>query len=568
MLTSTRRAALLGALAGSGLPGSGLAGARSAAAQASPRAETRAMERLLAPWASRARPGVAVTVTLDGRRVFSQGFGAADLEHAAPITPATVFHAASVSKQFTAYATLLLAEAGRLSLDDEVQRHLPEMAGPARTLTLRQLLHHTNGLRDQYSLVAAAGWRDDDAITDEQLRRIVFRQSGLNFPPGSRFQYTNSGYFLLAQIVSRVSGQSLAAFARERIFQPLGMTSTQFYDDNEQIVPGRAYSYRPDGSGFRKANLNYATVGPTSLLTTSEDLCRWAGAFEGPLARAGALAAMGERAVLNDGSVHFYAMGQEFHAYKGLETWSHGGRDAGYRAFLLRVPAQRFSVAVLSNTAAFDAAGIAYAAADIYLGAHPGFVAPPTAPPARPDAARLAGYAGAYEVFPGQILVLTTDGADLFAAWLDGVQTTRLKPLSPTGFLLDADANIGLEFDPAETGRAGGLKYRIGLNGALDAPRVDLRPFDQTATNLSDYVGRYHCPDLAADYELLLDGGRLIARHLRLADIALKPYQPDLFHSFQAFFGRAEFQRDAAGAVRRMVVSGAVAEGLVFERLA
>jgi CubicO group peptidase (beta-lactamase class C family) len=525
------------------------------------------MERLLAPWAASDRPGVAVTVVLDGQQAFSKGFGAADLEQATPITPRSLFQAASLSKQFTAYAVLLLAQDGKLSLDDQVAHHLPEIMGPTRSLSLRHLLHHTGGLRDQYSLINAAGWRSDDALTEEQLRRIVFRQSGLNFTPGEQFQYTNSGYFLLAQIVGRVSGQPLPAFARERIFQPWGMADTQFCEDTQRLLPGRASSYSPKGTGFERAILNDATVGPSGLMTTSEDLCRWAQAFEGPQAATGALAAMHEQAVLNDGTVHYYAMGQERHPYNGLDTWSHGGRSGGYRTFLLRIPSQRFWAAVLSNTSAFDAARIAYAAADIHLAGRPGFVASTQPPAAMPGATRLARYAGAYELFPGLILMLSSDGTTLSNRWMGGTRTTPMPALSATSFAFDPEANISLEFDPSDTSRPRGLIYRIGRNGQLDAPRLELIPFDKTTVKLAEYTGLYRSADLAAEYALLLDGDRLIARHQRLTDVPIEPYQPDLFHSLQAFFGRLAFRRDNAGRVEGFSLSAAVAEGIGFERV-
>jgi CubicO group peptidase (beta-lactamase class C family) len=565
LITCTRRAALVGALTGSSLLATRTGAQALLAGPAREKAE--AMARLLAPWAGQDRPGAAVTIMLDGKRVFSRGFGVADLEHGAPITPRTIFHAASVSKQFTAYSILLLAQDGKLSLDDRVEHHLPNVMGPARELSLRHLAHHTGGLRDQYTLLNAGGWRSDDAITEEQMRRMVYRQSGLNFTPGTRFQYTNSGYFLLGQIVRRVSGQPLPIFARERIFQPLGMADTSFHDDNKRIVRGRALSYAPNKTGFEKDDLNDETVGPTGLLTTSEDLCRWAAAFERPQGRSWAMTAMHEQAVLSDETTHYYAMGQERHPYGGLDTWGHGGRDAGYRAYLLRIPGQRFAVAVLSNTAAFDAARIAYAAADIYLADRPGFVVAPKNAPLAPDPASLSRYAGDYELFPGMILRLSDDQTTLSAAWLGDDKPRPLETLSPNSFLYDPAANITLEFDPGVNGRPHGLTYRIGRNGELDAPRLDLADFDKATVRLADYIGLYRCPDLAAEYELLLQGAQLVARHQRLPDIALQPYQPDLFHSFKAFFGRLAFRRNAERRISGFTMSGAVAEGLWFQRV-
>ncbi|MDV6331145.1 serine hydrolase [Asticcacaulis sp. 201] len=565
MLTSTRRTALFGALAGTGFLAARPSSSKTPLVRSSgPQSD--AMAQLMARWTRPGKPGAAITVSLEGACVFSEGFGAADLENIAPVTPKTVFHVASLSKQFTAYAALILTAEGKLSLDEKVLKYLPEVRGAARDLTLRHLLHHSGGLRDAYTLLEAGGWRSDDAVTDEQLRRMVYRQSGLNFKPGDRFQYNNSGYFLLAQIVARVSAQPFPDFCLERIFIPLGMTDTRFNDDNQRIVTGRANSYFSNGEGFERAILNSMALGPTGLLTTSEDLCRWAVAFEGKPGQTCAMKAMHEQLVLSDGTKHFYAMGQERHLYNGLDTWSHGGRDAGFRAFLLRVPDQRFSVAVLSNTSAFDASRIAFAVADIYLVDKPGFVRP-VAEQGEPDAARLQRYAGAYELFPGLIMLLATDGKTLSTTWLGDSHTRPLKALSPTTFLFDPEANITLEFDPAEPGIPNGLKYRISRNGVLDVRRLDLTEFDAASLDLSSYVGLYRSADLATEYELLLDGGRLVARHQRLSDIALYPYQTDLMHSFKAVFGRLAFQRNMAGKITGFNMSGAVAEDLWFERV-
>ena len=234
-------------------------------------------------------------------------------------------------------------------------------------ITLNQLLHHTSGLRDQWDLLAMAGWRLDDIITKDQILRLVSQQKELNFTPGDKFNYCNTGFTLLAEVVARVSGQTFAEFTRTHIFEPLKMTHTLFYDDCEKIVKNRAYSYHADSTGMKKSILSYSNVGATSLFTTAEDLSQWAINFENPVVGKDVIKKMNTRFVLNNGDTISYAMGQSIDKYKGLNVRAHDGADAGYRSSLYRFPDQKFSVNVLSNLASFNPSGMAVKIADIYL---------------------------------------------------------------------------------------------------------------------------------------------------------------------------------------------------------
>ncbi|MAF09161.1 hypothetical protein CMK11_01820 [Candidatus Poribacteria bacterium] len=189
-------------------------------------------------------PGAAVSVARDGDVLFARGYGLAQLEYDIPITSTTVFHVASLSKQVTAFSVALLASEGRLSLDDDIRTHLPEVPDLGTPITLRHLIHHTSGLRDQWQLLVMSGHRIDDVITTEDIMTLVRHQRELNFPPGSEYLYCNTGYTLLAQVVERVTGETFYDWTRERLFAPLGMTNTYFQDDHERIVPNRAYSYK------------------------------------------------------------------------------------------------------------------------------------------------------------------------------------------------------------------------------------------------------------------------------------------------------------------------------------
>ena len=282
-----------------------------------------------------------------------EGYGDANLEYDVPITPSTVFHVASVSKQFTALAVALLVADGEVSWDDDVRRHVPELPDFGAPITLRHLAHHTSGIRDQWAMLQMAGWRwGGDVIRQSDVLDLLSRQTALNFVPGSDYLYSNSGYTLLAVVVERVSGQTLRAFTSARLFGPLGMTRTVFRDDHTMLVRDRAYAYSRDGFGrYRLSIPDFAIVGASSLFTTVEDLARWNRNFtSGEVGGPDVLRQLQARGALDDGARLSYAFGLVHGSHRGRPTIGHGGTDAGYRSEFLRFPDEDLAVAVLCNT--------------------------------------------------------------------------------------------------------------------------------------------------------------------------------------------------------------------------
>src|SRR5271170_5306364 len=206
------------------------------------------VDKVFEKWDSTVSPGCALSVIKDGEIVYKRGYGMADLDHDIPITSETVFHVASISKQFTAAAVLLLAQEGKLSLDDDVRKYITELPDFGVRITIRHLIHHTSGLRDQWSLLGLAGWRYSlDLITDDDVLAVMTRQKNLNFKPGEKHVYCNTGYTLMGLIVKRVSGMSLREFTTKNIFEPLGMTHTHFRDDHAEIIKHDALGYEQEG---------------------------------------------------------------------------------------------------------------------------------------------------------------------------------------------------------------------------------------------------------------------------------------------------------------------------------
>ena len=308
--------------------------------------------------------GVAVGIVKDGELIYKKGYGTANLEYDIPITPKTIFNVGSVSKQFTTFSIYLLEKQGKVSLNDDIRKYIPDLPIYEKTITIKHLCSHTSGLKDQWALLTLAGWRMDDVITSEQILKILKKQKELNFSPGSQFKYSNSGFTLLTEIVKRVSGKSFSEFAKENIFNPLGMKNTFIFDDNEKIVKNRAYSYGSENGLYSKRNLNSSSVGPSNVYTTVEDLSKWTANFENP--KIGdvnfinhfnevSLLDNGEPAILlvRDGETIFHAKGQFMRNYKGLNVYNHTGSDAGFKSYLGRFQDNKLSIILLSNDESF-----------------------------------------------------------------------------------------------------------------------------------------------------------------------------------------------------------------------
>lgn len=311
------------------------------------------VNHVFARWDSTTAPGCAVGIDRAGQPRFTRAFGEADLEYDIPNRPETIFEAGSISKQFTAAATVLLALDGKLKLEDDVRKYVPELPTYERPITIRHLLNHTSGLRDWGNIEDLAGWpRGSRAYTHDHVLDILQHQRALNYPPGDKYSYTNSGFNLLAIIVSRVSGMPFATFSRERLFKPLGLTSTQWRDDFRRVVKGRAQAYSQE-NGQWELEMPFEDVhGNGGLLTTVSDLLTWTAMLEHPTPQWKAMVdSMHVRGRLTNGDTIDYALGLFISDYRGVHRVEHSGSTAGYRAELLRFPGKGLAIAVLCNAA-------------------------------------------------------------------------------------------------------------------------------------------------------------------------------------------------------------------------
>jgi CubicO group peptidase (beta-lactamase class C family) len=507
-------------------------------------------------------PGCAVSVMERGSPVYTRGYGMANLEYGIPITPASVFHVASVSKQFTAFAVSLLAAEGELSWEDDIRSYVPEVPDFGETITLRHLANHTSGIRDQWSLLGMAGWRfEADVITQGDVLDITSRQTALNFPVGTEYLYSNTGFTLLAVVVERVSGQTLKEFAQKRIFGPLGMTGTHFHDDHNTIVTGRAYAYAPIGEGeYRISIPDFDVVGATSLHTTVEDMARWDRNFyTDQVGGREVVQGMLRRGILRSGDTIDYALGLSHGSYRSLPTVGHGGSDAGYRSRFLRFPEQETSLAVLCNFPSSNPGGLANRVADIVLEdvfsstadaaaeAAPEPAASDAVPLPPGDAERLDGYY-VREDYDRPQSVRARDGS----LWIG---SQRLNHEGDWVFRV-GDGRRTVRFREDSHGT-------IHLN-ALDGktyeryPRIEVQEVDPM-----EYAGRYWSDDLGTAYEVRMEDGELVFWHRKIGTRTLRPRFPDGFSAGNSI----TFTRDSLGEVDGFTMSSGRVWKVRFRKL-
>jgi CubicO group peptidase (beta-lactamase class C family) len=522
-----------------------------ALAQGGDAASSRTVDELFSRFTRDSSPGLAVAFVKDGRTVFTRGYGLADLEHRIPITPSTVFDVASVSKQFTGLAIAMLVEQGRVKLDDDVRRYIPEFPDVGHTITINHLLHHTSGLRDWPGTLAVAGWRFDDVISFDQIHRMAMHQHSLNFVPGAEYTYSNTGYNMLAEVVQRVSGQSFREWTQERLFAPLGMTRSAFRDDHMMVIRDRAFGYSPAPRGQWAATTNNLTaLGSSSLMSSAADLARWVINFDS--ARVGGTSAMAmtrTRGVLNDGRTIPYAFGISHGEYRGQPTVSHSGSWASFATFVVHFPSQHAGVVILANSPIVNPGRAAYQVADAFLGDAFGSVTAASGAPARPlqlTAATLDSLTGTYRLGPGWYADVRRDGTTL------SVQATNemrvpMQAASPREFWVPA-YGASMTFVRGTDGKVTSLTYR-----GKPASRMPDAP--SSPAPLGDYVGDYVSDELEATYHVELRGDSLVLVNWRHGPMPLTRRWGEDFGTGAWFLKSVAFTRGANGRVDGLVVN-------------
>lgn len=535
---------------------------------------TARVDKLFAQWDKPDSPGCALAVIKDGQIIYKRGYGMANLELAVPLSSSLVFNVGSISKQFTAMSILMLAQQGKLSLDDDVRKYIPEVPNFGSPITVRHLLHHTSGLRDFLEMLEMAGWRTGDITTEKDILDMVSRQRTLNHKPGDEFVYTNTGYVLLAIIVKRVTGQSLREFAEANIFTPLGMTNTHFYDDHTFVIKGLVDGYLPKtGGSFVKWMPADDHVGSSNLFTTVEDLARWDQNFyDKKVGGEPVLQQMLKVGSLTDGSRLEYAAGLYVVPYRGLQTVVHNGSTLGYQGNLLRFPNQRFSVALLCNVRGNNPEALSRRVSDIYL-------ADQLTPVATAQSSPM--------VAPSNTAKLTEEELSRVAGlyWNPANDTVRRVYLKEGKLMYFRSAGNESELAPLGDNRFLMLGVRNRVEVTFKSPRPDapfqmffsesggkpsiqepVRPASYTSAKLVEFAGRYYSPELDTTYSISPKDDKLLFQTGNWGDFLLSPRFVDSFAN-PAEMGSVIFTRDSKSRVSGFVIRSGKVKNLSFTKI-
>lgn len=514
------------------------------------------VDQIFAAYDKAGSPGCALGVIRDGNFVYRKGYGSASLELQVPLSSQSVFYMGSISKQFTAASVVLAAEQGFLSLDDNVRKYIPELPDYGHPITLRQMLHHTSGLRDFLTLLFLSGRSDGDLHTRDEMMDLVVRQKGLNNIPGNEFLYSNTNYFLLGEVVRRATKKSLAEFSAEDIFKPLGMVHTRFYDDHTLVVPGRVPAYGPGSNGTFLVDwsTNYEIVGAGGLMSSVDDLLLWDRNFyKNKLGKGTLLQEMQTRGVLNSGKQISYALGLELSTYRGLPVVSHSGALFGYRSVMLRFPDQHFTVVCLCNLSSVVGINALHQVVDIYLEKN---LQAEVGADQRPDGSGFpdpATFAGKYLDPRKHFVYAFTSSRDNLVAW-----GANLRRVGPNQF---KDLGTGtITFD----GSGSAMRATLEMDGEAFFAGKKIEELHPSAAVLEAFAGRYTSTELHATYDLSVSDGALVLRNNWSPALKLNPIAPDEFESED--LGTIVFHRDARHRVSGLGVFAVNARNVSFEK--
>ncbi len=521
------------------------------------------MMDVLAPWQN--IPGVAACVVIRGEAPIFACAGFASLEHQVKIDTNTRFNIASVSKQFTAFAIRLLEKRGMLTLDDTLLQHLPDLPQTYKDIQIHHLLHHTSGFRDMYNIQAYAGFRRDDVHTREHLLALTRRQSALNFTPGDRFTYNNTGYVMAAEIVRQLTGMTMRQFLDAEIFKPLGMNDTFLCDNHKEMIPRFAghYNLMEDGS-YTKAFENVSVGGSTNIITSITDFARWLSNYTAPVLEPGVMMSLNQTRPFNNGAMNNYACGLELSEREGKRLWTHGGGAGGFRSELIFVPDDCVAVGILSNNGSMDAVTLGNKVLGLVLPD----LAPKTTGGAASKSVAFSEHEGkdlpGYYQMPEGLLATVEAEEDTFFIHTP-FYPTRL-PLKKTGdnrYRIDLlNADMVPEFDAQGKVTAFNSTSPIGAMRAVKLPPVEIDP--QT---LSEYAGRYFNEELHNIWEVSAHTGRLALFHPHFPEIRLFPVLKDEFSSETENFDRVRFIRNADNQVTALEMSGDRAFNIRFQKI-
>ena len=511
-------------------------------------------------------PGISLGILKENKLIIQKNYGLANLEYQIPVTNKTVFHAASVSKQFTAFAILLLEEEGKLSLDDDIRKHIPEMHKFNKKITLKHLVTHTSGIKDQHNITRLAGWNLDDIITNQQALELIYKQKTLNFEPNEQFMYSNSGYTLLAEVVARVSKQSFSSFIKEKVFIPLKMNNSLFVDKTGQLVNNKAYSYYKENGVHRKDIYQNSSVGASNLATTIEDLTKWSVNFSTfTIGNKTIFEKMKKLEPLNNGKTYGYGLGLFVNNYKGVPKIEHSGLDASYQAYIGWFPKQKMSIVFLSNNGELNGGRIIRKLTGLCLDK---FVKQSKTSSkkltkknttVKTDLQTLKNHEGFYwnskDRFSRELRI-----SNGYLNYVGGNgNLTKLIPVDENEYEFDTKEYTGVKISNS--------KMNVILDDGYTLSFEKYIPANYNIENIREFKGIYYSEELNTTYTFDTKGNELIAKHQRTGAFQLKAIKNDFFIGNKGSFRNVLFTRNKQQQIIGFQVSSSRAKNVTFKKI-
>lgn len=503
---------------------------------------------LLERYYERNSPGVALAIIEKGKTIYSGEKGLSNMEYGIPITDSTAFHIASVSKQFTAFIAVSLEREGKLSLDDDITKYLPELKDLPYKIKLRQLANHTHGLPNLYEIAQLRGIEPADKMTHKEVVEMVLHIRQANYEPSEKFEYNNTGFVLLAEVIERICGKPFQDVLNDRIFLPLQMVNSLAVSTSSLIIKNKAQSYRLNNGKYENFAFNMMANGSSGISTTIKDLTKWVINMQYPSVKDSAiLDEMIRPTMLNSGDSTQYGLGLESKTYKGLELVFHGGGDAGYRSYILNVPKYKFSVVILGNSNDFKPFELIYEIVDLFLIEHEQKVPSPIK--TIYTTKELDQFTGTYEMFPGSLFNII---AEKNALYYQDFGTENKIQLPVVGDGVFANPNLPISYfvftKNTCTFHIADFKY--------PSKSVKVSPPKPHEINLMEFVGIYKNKEFNTEYEFVVKNNKLIAQHSFNDDILLHPLTMNSFYSDEGFFGKLIFLKDTNGKIIGCSLSG------------
>jgi len=529
------------------------------------------IDSLFISWNQPNHPGGSIGVMKEGKVIFSKAYGLASLEYLVPNTPDTRFNIASVSKQFTCMGIVLLHIQGKLSLDDDVRKHLPELPVFEDTITIRHLIHHTSGMRSLHGLLGMAGWRGDDFRTNEDLFRFMKNQKDLNFKPGEEYLYCNTGYMLMADIIEKITEEKFADWMHDNVFEPMGMINTYVEDDYTRVVPVNATSYYGSAShGFSRSVEYWGYVGSGNIHSTTNDLMVWLTNFYHP--QKGwkeAFQIMQTQGMLNNGDTLDYAFGININKYKEEQRISHGGSIGGYRSIVQAFPDQKLNIAILTNFSSSNVGSKLNEISDILLkldaDPEPKLITADSIssmPMSNEDMEKFCGHYWNEKSRYTRKIYLKDDTLRYFRP---ESSESKLLPVDKNTFqMLNVAFDIKVSFEILPDKQK---VMRVLVNNEDPIYSESYDPPEMTRKFLNSYTGRYYSPELDTHYTLYALGDSvLIGNHSRHGDFEINIIREDDLEGKHWAFSGIKVKRDKKQKILGLRVSNGRVRNLWFEK--